>query len=85
MKVYVDELRSYGKKGVWCHMWSPSVEDLHAMASMIGIKREWFQGHPDHPHYDLRKSMRDRAIASGAVECKTIEIIQMLRGLREIE
>lgn len=31
------------------------------------MKREWFQDHPVHPHYDLTVKKRDRALALGAV------------------
>ena len=29
-----------------------AIDDLHAFATKIGIKREWFQDHK-HPHYDI--------------------------------
>jgi hypothetical protein len=29
-----------------------SWEELHHFASLIGLRREWFQDHPKHPHYD---------------------------------
>lgn len=30
-----------------------SIEELHIFAQSIGLKREWFQSHPRHPHYDV--------------------------------
>lgn len=39
---------------------------LHAFAKTIGLKRAWFQDHPTHPHYDLVRSRRTRALANGA-------------------
>jgi len=35
------------------------VEELHFFAAQVGLRREWFQDHPRHPHYDLTsKRMR---------------------------
>lgn len=61
------EARWYGK--LWCHMTTDGpIEELHAFAAMIGMKRRWFQEHPRHPHYDLVPGRRQRAIAQGARE-----------------
>jgi len=44
-----------------------SEEELHAFASKIGLKKEWYQCHPDHPHYDLTTSRAmKRAVYAGA-------------------
>jgi hypothetical protein len=32
-------------------MLADTLEELHAMAEEIGLKRAWFQAHPLHPHY----------------------------------
>ena len=63
----VDELKSW-PTGDWCHLSTDGdVEELHEFAQGIGLKREWFQDHPRVPHYDLRPSMRRKAVAAGAV------------------
>jgi hypothetical protein len=77
MTVYVDELKEYPPKGYWCHMWSPNEEELHTMAVKIGLKRSWFQFHPYHSHYDLRKSKRNLAIENGAVPITCRELGRM--------
>lgn len=65
--VYVDApIWPYGRM-VMCHMVADSLEDLHAMAAKIGIKRRWFQG-SRYPHYDICKAKRALAIKHGAVE-----------------
>ncbi len=77
MGVYVDHLqhftidqikpeaRRFGR--VWCHMWTDGdIEDLHALARKIGLKRAWFQDHPTLPHYDLTPHLRTLALNAGA-------------------
>lgn len=76
MPVYVDKLQTVTPKGAqarrvgnrWCHMTADSLDELHAMAEQIGMKREWFQPHATFPHYDLVPSRRARAVALGAIE-----------------
>jgi len=50
----------------WCHLFADEAdcEELHAMASRIGMRREWFQG----DHYDLVPPRRSAAVRLGAVE-----------------
>ena len=72
MAIYVDRLVDYHRAGkmagFWCHMTADSLPELHKMADKIDLKREWFQNHPIHPHYDIRPSKRRLAIANGALE-----------------
>lgn len=51
-----------------CHMTADSLEELHAMATKLGMRRAWFQNKPRHPHYDLVASKRRMALAYGAKE-----------------
>lgn len=73
MSVYVDDAFS-GDWGKWTgggHMQADSLDELHAFAARLGLKRSWFQtkpGRPDHDHYDLTRGKRARAIALGAVD-----------------
>lgn len=71
MTVYVDDLKDYGftdwRKGRWAHMWSDDLEELHRMARVIGLRREWFQnGNLRFPHYDLRPNKHAYALRMGA-------------------
>lgn len=64
----------------WCHMVSDtSEEELHAFAERIGMKREWFQsrenGKASAAHYDLTPPRRVRAVALGAVEVTSRELV----------
>ena len=80
MTVYVDAPRTYtgqddktiaaGQKHghLWCHMWADDIDELHAVAEAIGLKRRWFQNDTRLPHYDLTPPRRRRAIKHGAIE-----------------
>jgi hypothetical protein len=54
-----------------------SVEELHAFASEIGLRREWFQGGP-RPHYDLRPSRRRVAVSRGAEEVNARDLVKRM-------
>lgn len=70
MTVYVDDLRDYGftdwRKGQWAHMWGDDPEELHRIARIIGLRREWFQERAGFPHYDLRPNKHKAALFFGA-------------------
>ncbi len=72
MAVYVDTFQIWAKTNIRCfkagscHMTADTLEELHAMARKIGMKREWFQDHRRMPHYDLTESRRNAALAAGA-------------------
>lgn len=71
MPVYVDEVKLFpGARPPFhlgsCHLTSDTEEELHALASRIGLLRIWFQPRSS-PHYDLTPTLRERALAAGAV------------------
>ena len=70
--VYVDWLCSHG----WvlrgqtvqsCHLLADTIDELHAFAAKIALKRSWFQD-GSAPHYDLVASKREAAVRLGATE-----------------
>ena len=78
MSIYVDALVQYPAHMIqpearrfgilWSHMTTDGpIEELHAFAAKIGMRRAWFQNHPKHPHYDLVPSRRQRALQYGAI------------------
>jgi hypothetical protein len=88
--VYVDELfhwpgpvpqaaKKHGR--VWCHLMTDALclEELHAFAAGIGLRRPWFQNRRGLPHYDLTPGARGRAVLAGAVGVSCVEIIRLCR------
>lgn len=56
------------------HMFGTDLEELHRMASRIGMKRSWFQSDGTFPHYDLSRSRRLHAIRLGAQPIEPMEL-----------
>jgi hypothetical protein len=83
MAVLVDPLREYPDAGLrwthWCHMVSDAdFDELHAFAAQLGIPRRGFHG----DHYDLPPPVRARAVALGAIEVETGELVLRMAGAR---
>lgn len=73
MRIYVDSAVHRWRGQLWCHLFSPDLDALHAFAADIGLKREWFQDprtmpKVSWPHYDTNARRRAVAVAKGAVE-----------------
>ena len=69
MTVYVDDAIWPFRDMLMCHMVADTLEELHAMANEIGMKRAAFQDAPkaSHPHYDVSQERRALALELGAV------------------
>jgi len=83
--VYVDKLRTVSVSRSWrwpraAHMLADSLDELHAFAKKIGLRRQWFQDGSS-PHYDLNPTRHAAALAAGAklVERTVVAIIRRLR------
>lgn len=74
--VYVGILEFSYRGMLMSHMSSPDIEELHKMADTIGVSRKWFQNDKQHPHYDICKSKKQKAIRAGAVEVSDKELIK---------
>ena len=79
MTIYVDTIRHY-PSGLWCHMATDGpIEELHRFAERIGLCRSRLQHHRLVPHYDLRPVVREGAVALGAVEVSSKELLRRTR------
>ena len=83
MAILVDELREYPDAGLpftrWCHMATDGEwAELHAFADRLGLRRAWFQ----RDHYDLPPRGRAAAVALGAEEVRTAELLLRMAGPR---
>lgn len=80
--VYVDELQNWGwRHGPSCHLVTDGpLEELHAFAARLGLKRAWFQPGKRKPHYDLTAGRRAAAVRAGAAEVDSRRLIEILRG-----
>src|SRR5918995_1769936 len=83
MAILVDELREYPDARLpfacWCHMATDgSFDELHAFARRLGLRRAWFQ----RDHYDLPAHGRAAAVALGAEEVATGELLLRMAGPR---
>jgi Protein of unknown function (DUF4031) len=76
MVIYVDPLFSTTPSKKWpyrqaCHLTcSGNIDELHAFAHRLGLKRVWFQNQHDNPllwHYDLTANKRLQALRLGAI------------------
>lgn len=85
MSVYVDSaFHRYGRMKM-CHMLADTSEELHAMATRIGVPRKWVQ-HEGTPreHYDICSSARQKALVFGAQVVDSRGIAEVLRRKRRI-
>lgn len=79
MTVYIDNaFLPYGRM-LMCHMIADTEEELHKMAEKIGIERRWYQSKSSVPHYDVSKGKRILAIALGAQEVTSKELVKIAR------
>jgi uncharacterized protein DUF4031 len=56
-----------------------TVENLHAMAADLGIKRCWYHANASYPHYDIPK----RRIEEIKQKCNVVttrEILEIVKG-----
>ena len=89
MTVMVDELRCWpGARRPFhrgsCHLATDgALDELHAFAARLGMRRAWFQDHRIAPHYDLTPERRILALRLGAVEVSAREQVRRRREAKK--
>lgn len=83
MTVYLDGSRNRFRRMIMCHMIADTLDELHDMAQLIGMQREWFQDGGRVPHYDVSLERRALAIACGAVVLSRSKFVQVMRKNRK--
>lgn len=77
MAVYIDPPTWPGHGRMWSHLVSDvSYEELHAFAARIGAPRRGFE----RDHYDIPSELYDAAVAEGAAEVGSKELLRRLTG-----
>lgn len=66
MTVFVDDARLEFRGMRMSHLMADDLDELHAFAARLGLRREWFQD-KSVPHYDVSDSKREQALQLGAV------------------
>jgi hypothetical protein len=85
MSVYVDNVRIPFGRMRMSHMIADTSDELHAFAGRLGIERRWIQN-PGTPreHYDVSISKRREALALGAREVSSKEIVQRMQAAGQL-
>lgn len=83
MAIYVDNARIIWANNTWCHLVADNLDELHAFAEKIGLKRKWFQASASYPHYDITLKTRSIALAEGAIMGSRRQIIFCAKKLKK--
>jgi hypothetical protein len=79
MPVYVEQSRNRFDRMNMSHMLADSLEELHAMADRIGLRRAWFQPRST-PHYDVSREKRALAVQSGVKEIDRRKVLELIHA-----
>lgn len=82
MAVYVDDCCLSWRGKQWCHLVADTLDELHGFARRLGLKRAWFQDKTRYPHYDVTVSVREKAIALGAIAGDRGVVVTKAKQLR---
>ena len=79
--IYVDRLRIHDPRRACgyptCHLATDGeLNELHGFAASIGVPRMAFHARASHPHYDLREHHRALAVAAGAIEVSSKDLVR---------
>jgi len=64
------------------HLIGDTLQELHDFAQSMGLKRQWFQAHPHHPHYDITTSRKLRKILAQdqVVKISSKQLLKKIEG-----
>ena len=77
MTVYIDKLPADSSWGKWAngaHMLGSDLDELHAIAQTLGLRRAWFQDKASFAHYDLTANKRGQALRLHPANVDIVEI-----------
>ena len=81
MAVYVDDAVTLWRGQRWAHLMADTLDELHAFAARLGLRREKFQDKTSGAHYDVPADLRDTAIALGAIAISRHRDRDLLRAV----
>lgn len=81
MTVYVDAEAIEWRGKRWCHLVADTLDELHAFADQLGLRRSWFQC-KKYPHYDVTISVRTKALRLGALDADRETIVACCKKMR---
>ncbi len=85
MAVYVDDMRAPFGRMVMCHMIADSRHELISMAERVGVAPKWIQQADTYSeHFDICLSKRARAVALGAVELTSRDLVQRMNARKQV-
>lgn len=65
------------------HLVADTMEELHRFARCVGLRRNWFQAHVKHPHYDITSPrLMARAFELGASRVRPRVALAVAQRLR---
>lgn len=82
MAVYVDKAKIPYRGMLMSHMVADTLDELHAMAKALDLRRQWFQDSASAQHYDICQNVRRKAILKGAIEMDRREFVNKIQELR---
>jgi hypothetical protein len=65
--VYVDDAVTLWRGHRWAHLMADTLDELHAFAAQLGLRREKFQDKTSGAHYDVPAPVREEALRLGAI------------------
>lgn len=84
MTAYVDPAvfkKPNGRKS-YAHLVADTVAELHAFAASIGVKPHFFHKSASYLHYDITEAQRTGAIAAGAKEVSSKELLGKAKEMK---